>query len=229
MARILIVGGGCRGRRLAVELVGERGHAVRIVTRSEPGRATIEAAGAECLIGTPDRLATLRGALEGVTIACWMLATARGEPERVRALHGSRLESFLGQAIDTTMRGFVYEAPGTASGAPAVAVTGVGAGECVVAGEGAGAGECAGAGEGVVAGEGAVAEERAVAREGAVAEERVVAMERVAAGERVVRAITSRNAIPLAIVRADPDDLERWLADARRAVDSLLAGAGIGS
>ncbi len=110
MARVLIVGGGCRGRRLARQLV-DGGHTVRIVTRMETGRAAIEASGAECMIGTPDRLATLRGALDGVTIACWMLATARGAPEQVRALHGARLEAWLGQAIDTTMRGFVYETP----------------------------------------------------------------------------------------------------------------------
>jgi nucleoside-diphosphate-sugar epimerase len=109
MARILIVGGGCRGRRLARRLVEEGRHAVRITTRTESGRAAIEATGAECLIGTPDRLASMRGALEGVTIACWLLATARGDRERVQALHGSRVESFLSQAIDTTMRGFVYE------------------------------------------------------------------------------------------------------------------------
>ncbi len=115
MARILIVGGGCRGRRLAARLVQEGRHAVRITTRGESGRAAIEATGAECLIGTPDRLATLRGALDGVTIACWMLATARGDRAQVEALHGSRVESFLGQAIDTTMRGFVYEATGVAA------------------------------------------------------------------------------------------------------------------
>jgi uncharacterized protein YbjT (DUF2867 family) len=109
VARILIVGGGCRGRRLAAQLVKEGGHAVRITTRGESGRAAIEATGAECLIGTPDRLVTLRGALDGVTIACWMLATAQGDRAQVEALHGSRLESFLGQAIDTAMRGFVYE------------------------------------------------------------------------------------------------------------------------
>ena len=96
------------------ELVQEGQHAVRITTRGESGRAAIEATGAECLIGTPDRLATLRGALDGVTIACWMLATARGDRAGVEALHGSRVESFLGQAIDTTMRGFVYEAAGVA-------------------------------------------------------------------------------------------------------------------
>lgn len=85
-------------------------HAVRVTTRTEAGRAAIEAAGAECWIGTPDRLATLRGALENVTIACWLLAQAHGEPETVAALHGSRLEFFLSQAIDTTVRGLIYDA-----------------------------------------------------------------------------------------------------------------------
>jgi hypothetical protein len=109
VARILIVGGGCRGRRFAARMA-EQGHALRATTRSEDGRAPIEASGAECWIGTPDRLATLRGALENVTIACWMLAAAHGPPDEVAALHGSRLEFFLTQAIDTTVRGFVYDA-----------------------------------------------------------------------------------------------------------------------
>ena len=109
MARILIVGGGCRGRRLSEQLA-RRGHALRVTTRSESGRVAIEATGAECWIGTPDRLATLRGALDGVTVACWMLAAARGEADAVAALHGSRLEFFLSQAIDTTVRGFAYDA-----------------------------------------------------------------------------------------------------------------------
>jgi uncharacterized protein YbjT (DUF2867 family) len=112
VARILIVGGGCRGRRLARGLVGE-GHAVRITTRTEDGRAAIEASGAECWIGTPDRLATLRAALESVTILCWLLGTAVGSDEQLRALHGPRLEFFATQAIDTTVRGLLYEACGT--------------------------------------------------------------------------------------------------------------------
>jgi hypothetical protein len=93
-----------------------RGHAVRATTRTEAGRAAIEAVGAECWIGTPDRLATLRGALESVTIACWMLAGASGPREDVEALHSSRLEFFLAHAIDTTVRGLIYDAapPGTA-------------------------------------------------------------------------------------------------------------------
>jgi hypothetical protein len=88
----------------------QRGHALRVTTRSDDQRAAVKATGAECWIGTPDRLATLRGALDSVTIACWMLAGAQGDPAQVDALHSSRLEFFLTQTIDTTVRGFVYDA-----------------------------------------------------------------------------------------------------------------------
>jgi hypothetical protein len=112
VARLLILGGGCRGLRLA-RAIGADGHATRVVTRTEARRAQIEAAGAECWIGDPDRLGTLRGALEGVAIACWLFGAATGPEAQLCALHGPRLRSFLGQAIDTTMRGFLYEAAGT--------------------------------------------------------------------------------------------------------------------
>src|SRR5262249_48104121 len=92
-------------------MVGE-GHAVRITTRRPAGRDAIQATGAECYLGTPARLAPLPAALENVTIACWLLGGARGPEEQLRALHSSRLSYFLGQAIDTTVRGFVYEAAG---------------------------------------------------------------------------------------------------------------------
>jgi hypothetical protein len=108
MARILIVAGGCRGRRLGRELAAD-GHAVRITTRTDAGRAAIEAAGAECFVGTPDRIASLRYALDGATVICWLLGCAVGAD----ALHGARLESILTQIIDTTVRGVVYEAAGS--------------------------------------------------------------------------------------------------------------------
>jgi hypothetical protein len=126
MARVLIVAGGCRGRLLAAGLVAE-GHVARITTRSEAGRAAIESIGAECWVGTPDRLGTLRGALDGVTVAMWLLGRASGSPEELGALHGSRLRLFLAQMIDTTVRGFVYEAPGASAQAAAPA-----AGVCAV-------------------------------------------------------------------------------------------------
>lgn len=90
----------------------DEGYAVRITTRGEEGREAIEAVGAECWIGTPNRLATLRGALDNVTILCWLLGSAVGPAEELQALHTSRLEFFFTQAIDTTVRGIVYEARG---------------------------------------------------------------------------------------------------------------------
>jgi hypothetical protein len=111
--RVLLVGGGCRGLALTRGLVADR-HAVRAVTRSEQRRALIEAAGAECWIGDPDVVGTLRYALENVTILVWALGTASGTPEQVTALHGPRLEMMLSKSIDTTVRGIVYEAAGSA-------------------------------------------------------------------------------------------------------------------
>jgi hypothetical protein len=107
-----MVGGGCRGLALARELVAD-GHAVRAVTRSATRRAEIEAAGAECWIGDPDVIGTLRYALDNVTILLWLLGTASGEPRKVAALHGSRLKMMLEKTTDTTVRGVVYEAAGT--------------------------------------------------------------------------------------------------------------------
>jgi hypothetical protein len=112
MARILIVGGGSRGRWLAGKL-GEDGHATRILTRGEDREEEIERAGAQCWIGDPDRLGTLIGALDGVTIACWLLGCASGPQEKVQALHDLRLRSFMVKTVDTTVRGVVYEASGS--------------------------------------------------------------------------------------------------------------------
>ena len=105
-----MVGGGCRGLALARELVAD-GHAVRAVTRTQQRRAEIEAAGCECWIGDPDRIGTLRYALDNVTVLLWLLGTATGP--NVADLHGSRLRMMLEKVTDTTVRGVVYEAAGT--------------------------------------------------------------------------------------------------------------------
>jgi uncharacterized protein YbjT (DUF2867 family) len=110
MARILIVGCGCRGRSLAGALRAE-GHAVRGTTRSEAGLAAIEAAGAEAVMADPDRLGTLTVQLAGVTAVCWLLGSATGS--NVADLHGARLETLLERLVDTPVRGFVYEAAGS--------------------------------------------------------------------------------------------------------------------
>jgi hypothetical protein len=110
--RALIVGGGRRGLELAEELVGE-GNAVRVVTRTQERDADIRAVGAEPWRGDPDRIGTLRYALDNVTLLLWLLGTATGDPGKVAALHGSRLEMMLERTVDTTVRGVVYEAAGT--------------------------------------------------------------------------------------------------------------------
>ena len=112
MARVLIVGCGGRGQALARELVAA-GHAVRGTTR-DPARAeAIRAAGAEPYVGDPDRIGTLMEALAGVTIVCWLMGSATGDPERVFALHDGRLRMLWEKLVDTPVRGVVYEAAGS--------------------------------------------------------------------------------------------------------------------
>jgi predicted dinucleotide-binding enzyme len=106
MARVLIVGCGCRGQALARAL-GEAGHAVRGTTRASERIADIEAAGAEAVIADPDRLVTVMPAIEGVSVVCWLMGTA-AEP----TLHSERLESMLEHIVDTPVRGLVYETGG---------------------------------------------------------------------------------------------------------------------
>jgi uncharacterized protein YbjT (DUF2867 family) len=112
VARVLLVGCGCRGRRLA-EALRHDGHAVRGTTRDPATADEIAVAGAEPWVGDPDRVATLSGALEGVSLVCWLLGSAQGEPAAVAALHDERLRFFLGELVDTGVRGFVYEAGGS--------------------------------------------------------------------------------------------------------------------
>jgi hypothetical protein len=112
VARVLIVGCGCRGRALARELVAA-GHAVRGTTRDPANAEAIAAAGAEPYIGDPDRIATLMEGIAQTTIVCWLLGSV-DEPD----LHGGRLRMLFEKVVDTPVRGVVYEAAGTAD--PAV-------------------------------------------------------------------------------------------------------------
>ncbi len=111
MARVLIVPCGCRGQALARDLVAA-GHTVRGTTRQEAHADAIRDAGAEPFIGDPDRIATLMGALTGVTIVCWLAGTAIGDAEKVAALHDGRLRMLAEKIVDTPVRGLVYEAAG---------------------------------------------------------------------------------------------------------------------
>ena len=82
VARVLIVGCGCRGQALARGAASRTGHAVRGTTRDPARSAEIAAAGAEPYVGDPDRIGTLMDALAGVTILCWLMGSASGENAR---------------------------------------------------------------------------------------------------------------------------------------------------
>jgi hypothetical protein len=111
--RVLLVGGGTPGLALTRSLSAD-GHAVRFVTRHEPFRSQIEAAGGECYLGDPDRIGSLRYGLDNVTVLLWLMGKAPDGD-----LHGSRLTMMMERTIDTTVRGVVYE--GTPAGAAEVA------------------------------------------------------------------------------------------------------------
>jgi hypothetical protein len=97
---------------LSRELVA-RGHAVRATTRYPAHVGAIETAGAEAVVGDPDRVATIAPAFEHVGAAVILLGSATGSPEAIAALHGSRLDMLLLRMLDSTVRGIVYEAVGS--------------------------------------------------------------------------------------------------------------------
>lgn len=106
MARVLIVGCGCRGQALAGALSE---HAIRGTTRSPERAAELEAAGIEGVVAEPDRLATLVPAISGVTVVCWLMGSAADSP----GVNGDRLQTLMEHLVDTPVRGFVYEAGGS--------------------------------------------------------------------------------------------------------------------
>lgn len=101
-----MVGGGAHAAALATSLRAD-GHAVRAVPFGAAEAAALRDAGCDVVDGDPDRIGTIRDALDGVTILLWLLAD-----DAPAELHGSRLRMMLERTTDTTVRGVVYEAGG---------------------------------------------------------------------------------------------------------------------
>jgi uncharacterized protein YbjT (DUF2867 family) len=110
MARVLIVGCGCRGRALAAALQGE-GLAVRGTTRTAESVPALTDIGVEGAVADPDSLGTIVSHLEGVSAVCWLLGSASGPS--AATLNGPRLDTLLEHLVDTPVRGLVYEAAGS--------------------------------------------------------------------------------------------------------------------
>ena len=112
MARALIVGCGCHGRELGVELLG-RGWQVRGTSREESGLRPIEQAGIDASLADPDRPGTILDLVGDVAAVAWLMGSAEAEPEVIAAIYGPRLRSLMERLVDTPVRGFAYEAVGS--------------------------------------------------------------------------------------------------------------------
>jgi uncharacterized protein YbjT (DUF2867 family) len=112
LARALLVGCGCRGRKLGACLLAD-GWQVRGTTRLEARVAAIEGAGIEPAIADPARIATIVEHIADVAVVAWLLGSARGSEEELLALHGPRLARLCEELVDTPVRGILYEAAGS--------------------------------------------------------------------------------------------------------------------
>jgi uncharacterized protein YbjT (DUF2867 family) len=115
MARVLIIGCGCRGQELGKALRNQ-GHQVRGTSRTGNRLDQMEDAGVEGVIADPYRLATVTPLLEGVSVVVWPMGSATGTADEIEAVHTTRLETLLTKLVDSGVRGLVYEATGTVRG-----------------------------------------------------------------------------------------------------------------
>lgn len=112
MARALIVGCGCRGRRLGGRLLAE-GWQVRGTAGHEEGLEAIEAAGIEPALADPAAPGTVLELVGDVAVVVWLLGSVEGSAGELADLHGRVLERVLERIVETPVRGFLYEALGS--------------------------------------------------------------------------------------------------------------------
>lgn len=85
---------------------------MRGTSRTTAGVTAIEAAGLDASEADPDRLGTVLDLIGDVTVVGWLMGSAQDE-----WVNGERLESLMIRLVDTPVRGFVYEAVGSAPAA----------------------------------------------------------------------------------------------------------------
>jgi uncharacterized protein YbjT (DUF2867 family) len=112
VARALIVGCGCHGRELGSELLG-LGWQVRGTSRRPDGLERIEQVGLEPAAADPERPGTVLELCGDVAVVVWLLGSVTGEPPAIAAIHRPRLERLLEKLVDSSVRGFAYEASGS--------------------------------------------------------------------------------------------------------------------
>lgn len=114
MARVLIVGCGCRGRALGVALQ-DSGHIVRGTSRKQTNIEKAAATGIEAVSADPVQLSQIEPYIDGVAVVVWLMGSASGDQDSVSLLHDEVLAHLLRRLVDTQVRGFVYEPQGSVS------------------------------------------------------------------------------------------------------------------
>lgn len=89
---------------------------MRGTSRDPGGLAAIEEAGVDPAVADPDRPGTILELCGDVGVVVWLLGSAAGGSEQLEAIHGPRLERLLEKLVDSPVRGFAYEADGSAPG-----------------------------------------------------------------------------------------------------------------
>lgn len=87
---------------------------MRGTSRRAEALEQIAATGIEPALADPDRLGTVLDQVGDIAVVVWLMGSATGPSETVAAVNGDRLESLMARLVDTPVRGFVYEAAGSA-------------------------------------------------------------------------------------------------------------------
>lgn len=108
MSRILIIGCGYRGKRLARRLL-ERGCSVRGLTRSAEHAAALANIGVEPVLGDVTQPESLQGIGDGVDAVYHLMGSMSGSDEQLQHLHVDGTRNVLAALSGVTLRRYVYE------------------------------------------------------------------------------------------------------------------------
>jgi nucleoside-diphosphate-sugar epimerase len=106
--KILIVGCGYRGKRIAVRLIAQ-GYAVRGMTRSAEHAAALSALGIEPFIADVTKPATLDGIGEGVDAVYHLMGSMSGNDTQLQQLHVDGTRNLLNALNISKLQRYIYE------------------------------------------------------------------------------------------------------------------------